>query len=477
MMLKTRVETGLISLTILTCIVVFVYWFLHNPTKDLSISLPGMDNRPAIADGASENIKIGASFMSYTTRVSDLKGSWTRFRGADFDNINKEKIPLINSWGAGPDILWEVELGEGHAAPVIQNGKAYVLDYVEARNTDALRCFSLETGEELWSRWYLVKVKRNHGMSRTVPAITEKYLVTMGPRCHVMCVNPETGDLLWGKDLVKEYGTEIPFWYTGQCPIIVDDVVILAPGGSSLLIGVDCATGEVLWETPNPDKWQMSHSSIMPMTFEGKKMYVYFAVGGIVGISAEGVDVGKILWKTNAFAPNVIAPSPVMLGNGKFYATAGYGAGAALFQLKKTGDTYSVQHLQTYKPSEGIASEQQTPILYKGRMFSIAPKDAGGLRSEFLCVDPNNPKNILWTSGKTDRFGLGPYIMADNKFFILNDDGTLTIAKVNLNSYEFLDKAKIMDGQDAWGPFALADGYLLMRDSKKMVCINIRAKN
>lgn len=477
MMLKTRVETGLISLTILTCIVIFIYWFLHNPTKDLSISLPGMDNRPALAEGASENVKIGASFMSYTTHVSGLKGSWTRFRGADFDNINKEKIPLINSWGAGPDILWEVELGEGHAAPVIQNGKAYVLDYVEARNTDALRCFSLETGEELWSRWYLVKVKRNHGMSRTVPAITEKYLVTMGPRCHVMCVDPETGDFLWGKDLVKEYGTEIPFWYTGQCPIIVDDVAILAPGGSSLLIGVDCATGEVLWETPNPDKWQMSHSSIMPMTFEGKKMYIYFAVGGIVGISAEGADVGKILWKTNAFAPNVIAPSPVMLGNGKFYATAGYGAGAALFQLKKTGDTYSVQHLQTYKPSEGIASEQQTPILYKGRMFSIAPKDAGGLRSEFLCVDPNNPKNILWTSGKTDRFGLGPYIMADNKFFILNDDGTLTIAKVNLNSFEFLDKAKIIDGQDAWGPFALADGYLLMRDSKKMVCINIRAKN
>ncbi|MBU1013959.1 MAG: PQQ-like beta-propeller repeat protein [Bacteroidetes bacterium] len=477
MMLKTRVETGAISLAILTCIVVFVYWFLHSPTKDLSMSLPGMDNRPALADGASENIKIGASFMNYTTQSSNLKGSWTRFRGADFDNINKEKIPLINSWGNGPDILWEVELGEGHAAPVIQNGKAYVLDYVEERNTDALRCFSLETGEELWSRWYLVKVKRNHGMSRTVPAITEKYLVTMGPRCHVMCVDPETGDLLWGKDLVKEYGTEIPFWYTGQCPIIVDDVVILAPGGSSLLIGVDCATGEVLWETPNPDKWQMSHSSIMPMTFEGKKMYVYFAVGGIVGISAEGPDIGKILWKTNAFAPNVIAPSPVMLGNGKFYATAGYGAGAALFQLKKTGDTYSVQHLQTYKPSEGIASEQQTPILYKGRMFSVAPKDAGGLRNEFLCVDPNNPKNILWTSGKTDRFGLGPYIMADNKFFILNDDGTLTIAKVNLNSFEFLDKAKIIDGQDAWGPFALADGYLLMRDSKKMVCINIRAKN
>ena len=476
-MLKSRIETGVIFITILAALTVFVYWFLYNPTQDLSVNLPGMDNRPALADGASENIKIGASFMSYASHSSELKGSWTRFRGADFDNINKEKVPLIDNWGDGPKILWDVELGEGHAAPVIYNGKAYVLDYVEERHTDALRCFSIETGEELWSRWYMVKIKRNHGMSRTVPAITDKYLVTMGPRCHVMCVDPETGDLLWGKDLVKEYGTEIPFWYTGQCPIIVDDVAILAPGGSTLLIGVDCATGEVLWESPNPDNWQMSHSSIMPMTFEGKKMYVYFAVGGVCGISAEGEDIGQILWKTNQFAPNVIAPSPVILENGRIYVTAGYGAGAAVFQLSENAGVYSVSLEQTYKPKDGIASEQQTPIYYQDRMFSVLPKDAAGMRNQFVCVDPREPQNILWTSGKANRFGLGPYMIADDKFFILNDDGTLTIARLSLNAFELLDKTRIIEGHDAWGPFALADGYLLMRDSKKMLCIDIRAKN
>lgn len=476
-MLKGRLEISIILLTILTGLTVFVYWLLYNPTTDLSISLPGLDNRPALAEGATENVIIGASFMNYATHESELTGKWPRFRGADFDNINKENIPLIDNWSEGPDILWEVELGDGYAAPVIFNGKAYVLDYVEERNTDALRCFSLETGEELWSRWYMVKVKRNHGMSRTVPAITDKYLVTMGPRCHVMCVDPETGDMLWGKDLVKEYGTEIPFWYTGQCPIIVDDVAILAPGGSSMMIGVDCATGDVLWETPNPDNWQMSHSSIMPMTFKGKKMYVYFAVGGILGISAEGDDIGQILWKTRAFSPNVVAPSPVVFENGRIYLTAGYGAGGALLQLSKTANTFNVEMLESYKPKDGIASEQQTPLVYKGRMFGVLPKDAAGLRNQFVCVDPNEPQNILWTSGKENRFGLGPYMIADNKFWILNDDGTLTIARVNLNSFELLDKKRVIEGHDAWGPFALADGYLLMRDTDRMVCINVKAKN
>ncbi len=465
----------LVVLGVFIALSILLYWLAYNPVTDLSVSLPGMDNRPEGGAADGEVVTIGASFMKYADHSSRLTGKWTRFRGADFDNINKENIPLIDNWSGGPKILWEHDLGEGHAAPVIYNGKVYVLDYVESRRTDALRCFSLETGEELWSRWYLVKIKRNHGMSRTIPAITDKYLVTIGPRCHVMCVNPENGDMLWGIDMVKEYGTEVPFWYTGQCPLIVDDVVILAPGGSSLIIGVDCATGKVLWETPNPDNWQMSHSSIMPITFNGKKMYIYMAVGGIVGISAEGEDVGEILWKTTDFNPNVLASSPLVLDNGKFYVTAGYGAGAAVFQLQENAGNYAVKLLDKYKPKDGIASEQQTPIYYKGEVFGILPKDAAGNRNQLVCVDPANFQEFVWTSGKTHRFGLGPYVVADEKFFILNDDGTLTIAKVNLNQFEFLDEYRITEGHDAWGPLAIADGYLVMRDSKKMVCLNIKA--
>ena len=45
-----------------------------------------------------------------------------------------------------------------------------------------------------------------------------------------------------------------------QCPLIDRQTAVIAPGGRALMIGVDCATGEILWETPNPDGWKMSHS-------------------------------------------------------------------------------------------------------------------------------------------------------------------------------------------------------------------------
>lgn len=475
--MQNRTEKYILTSTIIIGIAIFGYWFFHNPVKNFSINLPGLDHRPLKDASADTLVVIGEKFKEYTTFTSSLTGKWPRFRGADIDNINKEKTKLIDSWGKdGPKILWKVELGEGHAAPAIYNGKVYLLDYDERKKNDALRCFSLETGAEIWRRWYSVSLKRNHGMSRTTPAMTDKYIVTIGPKCHVMCCNPQNGDLLWGIDLVKNYKVEVPLWYTGQCPLIDNDTAIIAPGGSSLMIGVDCATGKVAWETPNPDNWKMSHSSVIPMKFGGKKMYVYCAVGGMVGVSAEGSDKGKILWKSDKFKPSVIAPSPVNLNDGKIFMTAGYGSGGTLLQLIKEGSAFSVKVLQMYRPNDGVASEQQTPIFYNNFMFSIQPKDGGTTRNQLVCCNPNDCKTILWTSSKTDRYGLGPYIIADGKFFILNDEGTLTIAKVSTSKFIFLDKAKIIDGQDAWGPLAIADGKLLMRDSKQMVCIDIKAK-
>lgn len=474
-MITRKTSKYIIFFFALISIGVFVFWFVFNPVKNFKASIPGLDNRPKRTLDTNTTVKIGEKFIFLKNHTSTLTGKWPHFRGADFDNINKENIPLLDHFEKeGPSIVWRHTLGEGHAAAAIYNGKVYILDYNEAKKSDVLKCLVLETGEELWRRFYSVHIKRNHGISRTIPAVTDKYVVTIGPKGHVMCVNSTNGDYLWGIDLEKEYGTEIPFWNTGQCPLIDNDIAVIAPGGNSLIIGVDCKTGKVVWKTPNKGNWKMSHSSIMPMTFAGKKMYIYSAIGGICGVAADGKNAGKILWETKEFGPNVVAPSPLVLNDGRILITAGYGVGAILIKLVANGETFTVNVLQKYAPTDGVCSEQQTPLFYKGFIFAILPKDAGGRRNQFVCCKPTDCKNILWTSGKEIRFGLGPYIIADNKFFILDDDGTLTIAEANTSKFVLLSKTKIIDGQDAWGPFAIADGFLIMRDSKEMLCLNIK---
>lgn len=456
-------------------LLVLAWWIFSSPRVAVAISEPGMDNRAA-PTSANEMIKIGEFFERFFNNNASLNDTWPRFRGEDFDNVKKSGKALIDQFGNDPKIQWTVDLGEGHAGPAVYKGLVYVIDYDEEKQADMLRCFDLQNGREVWRRWYEVRIKRNHGMSRTIPAVTEKFILTIGPRSHAMCLDRKSGDMLWGLNIEKEYQTEVPFWYTGQCPMIDDGAAIIATGGKSILIAVDCATGEILWETPNTDKLKMSHSSIMPWTLNGTKMYVYSAVGGVVGIAADGPEAGSVLWKSLKWGCSVVAPSPVCLPNGTLFLTAGYGAGSMVFQVRQTEGGWSVEKMYEYKPKDGLASEQQTPVVHEGLVYGIMPKDGGKLRNQFICVDPSDFRQPVWSSGKTHRFGLGPYMIADNKFFILNDDGTLSIAKPGREGFVLMDQVKVFEGHDAWAPLAIADGYLLLRDDRTMICMNISEK-
>lgn len=473
---KTLNLVTVLGVTLLS--VIFLTWWLqYNPVADFVESIPGMDNRPETMSTDEAAVDIGAYFTSFEGVPSQILGNWPRFRGPNFDNISRENIKLADNWDeSGPNLLWSVDLGEGHAGPAVANGRVYILDYDEEERADILRCFSLDDGQEIWRRGYKLFVKRNHGMSRTIPAVTDQYVVTIGPKCHVMCVDALTGDFIWGLDLVKDFGAEVPLWYTGQCPLIDNSVAILAVGGKSLIIGVDCETGEVVWETPNPKNLKMSHSSILPYTIHGKKLYLYSAIGGIVGISAEADTIGEMLFESSVWNPNVIAPSLVYLGDGRIFAAAGYGAGSTMLRLHRENGSFSVENLQTLKPDEGLTSEQQTPIYHQGHLFAILPKDAGPRRNQFVCYHPDDCSKMVWNSGKTNRFGLGPYIVADGKFFIMSDDGVLTVLKVSTREYVQLAQAKVLDGVDAWAPMALVNGRLLARDSRRLVCLDVRAQ-
>ncbi|MFQ5808347.1 MAG: PQQ-binding-like beta-propeller repeat protein [Armatimonadota bacterium] len=396
--------------------------------------------------------------------VVALPGAWPRFRGANFDNISTETTALARSWGpGGPARLWSVQLGEGYAAPAVLNGRVYVLDYDRVAKADTLRCFALADGREVWSQSYPVEVKRNHGMSRTVPAVTNKHVLTLGPKCHVLCADAVTGAVYWRMDLVAQFGTKVPGWYAGQCPLIDGNRAILAPGGSALLVAVDLASGSVVWETPNPHGWQMTHSSVMPMTFDGQRMYVYCASGGVVGVSASD---GSILWETPDWTVSTAnVPSPVVVGDGRIFLSGGYNSGAMMLRLGKAGGKIVPEILYRLKPNV-FGSQQQTPILYKDHIYGLTPN------RQLTCI--NLDGDLLWTSGRTKRFGQGPYLIAGGMLYVLSEDGELALVEPTPAGYQELARAKILNGPEAWGPMAIAGGRLLARDFTNMVCLDVR---
>lgn len=453
---------------------IIVGWHVYAPRRGLAIQAPGADNRPAGLERKVDDVVIGEFFMKYEEEApSTLTGKWSNFRGAETTNIIKTSETILTNGDDYP-VLWSVETGEGHAAPVIYNGRVYFLDYNEQLSSDALRCFSLETGKELWRRWYRVPMKRNHGFSRTVPSIGEGYIITIGPEAHVMCCDPLTGDMKWSLDMKKEYKTGVPFWYTGQCPLVENGVVVLAPAGEeTLLAGVDCLTGEVRWTTPNAPGYTMSHSSVMPMVLHGKRTFVYIGVGGVCGVSAEEGDIGALLWHTGKWQPSVVAPSPLQISQNQLFMVAGYGTGGALLQVDRSGNTWTATVKEQYKPNAGLSSEQQTPLFYNGMIISVMPKDGGANRERLVCYSPTDLHTPVWISAADERFGLGPYAIINNNLFVFKDDGELYVYEIGRQSMKLLKKQRLMDGADAWGPLAYADGMLIVRDAHNVKCIKI----
>lgn len=467
---------------LLTAVLTFApLYYLSSRPVDLpgvELRVPGQDSLPPEGRVNYSSVRIGEFLQKFSEGFSsDMNGSWPGFRGPETRNVSTEKIALLDSFSdQGPPVLWRIALGEGHAAPAIHRGRFFLMDYLEKEKADALRCFSLLDGKELWRRFYRIDIKRNHGYSRTVPAVNDDCVVAVGPMGHVMAVEVETGRMLWSMDLINRFKGTVPQWYTGQCPLIDENRVILAPGGDdALLLAVDLRSGEILWQTPNPQRLKMSHASIVPMTHNGVKMYVYSALGGMVGVRADGPEAGEVLWQIPDWGATVVAPSPVILPGGRIFQSAGYGAGSILVKLSGDRPPFSAGIEKRYNPRQGLATEQQTAIFYDNVLFGILPKDSGTRRMMLVAALPEDPTSYLFDGDVNLRFGLGPLLVADGKFFALADDGHLSLLTFSGREFKRHGHSKVMPGVDAWGPLAIADGLLLLRDSTSLACVDLTA--
>lgn len=451
-------------------------WMNDTPSLNLATRLTDFEaeTRAGTLGGTKEAIDLTGELTWLADPVETSSAAWPHFRGTDYQNMVGSTTKLAESWGsAGPPVLWQMPLSEGHAGVGVWNGLVYLLDYDEEAEGDSLRCFDLGTGEEYWHRGYSSPAKRNHGVSRTVPAINEDFIVTVGPNCHAVCVERKTGEFRWGIDMEAEFGTEVPLWYTGQCPVIYGDQAILAPVGKEVLMtGIDLASGEVRWETPALPNWKMSHASIIPMKLLGKETFVYCADGGVAGVSAEPEDLGTLLWQSPVWSHSVTSPSPVRVDDQRIFVTAGYGGGSMMLGLREANGIIEVDNLIELS-RKVFGCEQQTPLFYKGHIFGILPADASALKGQFVCL--NTAGEIVWNSGKQHRFGIGPFLIADDKTLLLDDDGTLTMLKASLTGYEQLAQFPVLHGHSAWAPMALVDGKLLLRDSKNLACLDLSA--
>jgi len=202
----------------------------------------------------------------------------------------------------------------------------------------------------------------------------------------------------------------------------------------------------------------------MAATLAGTRQYVYNNLFGTVGVDAAD---GSLLWH-HPFKFNVaVAPSPLPLDDDRVLITAGYDAGGAILRIGHDGDSWHVEEVVALPPRLWN-SEIHTPIFHDGHIFSVGRLKRGLL----TCLDDEG--RLVWTSEGASAFEMGGYLLADGMLFVLEGKtGVLRLVEATPEGYRELAKAQVLSGHDVWGPPALSDGKLVVRDMSRMVCLDV----
>jgi outer membrane protein assembly factor BamB len=410
-------------------------------------------------------LRIAITFVA--AAVAAHAADWPQFRGPLRDNISKE-TGLLRQWpAAGPKVLWTVPVGPGYAGAAIVAGRVYYNDYDEAKAEWSVVCRSLADGKELWRYKETRRIRPNHAITRTVPATDGRFVFSMDQKCGLHCLDARTGKRLWYKDLVTEYKTRIPPWYNGQNPLIESDRVVIATGGDAVMVAFEKATGKEIWRTPNTANVLLSHVSVMPAMLGGVKQYLYSTLDGLFGVAARE---GKLLWSHPRKFNVAAAPSPIAIDSERVFATGPYDSGSIMIRVRNQGGAFKTEPVFDMKNNEWN-SEVHTPVISNGHFFAVGKKKRG----LFTCL--NFDGKPVWDSEGKAAFELGSFLLADGMFFALEGKtGMLRLLEANTAGYKELARAQVLGGEEVWGPMALSDGKLVLRDLSKMVCIDVRGK-
>jgi outer membrane protein assembly factor BamB len=391
-----------------------------------------------------------------------LADDWPQFMGPRGDGISAEKN-LLQAWPAGgPKVLWRIPLGPGYGGAAVRGGEVFVLDRVDEQK-DVLRCLDLETGRELWSFAYDAPGRISHDGSRSTPAVTETHVYAVGPFGQFHCLDRRTRQVVWKKNLLTDYGARKPRWAVAQSPVLYQDTVVVAPQSDTVgLAAFDQVTGAERWHSGPIGA--MAYVTPKLVTVGEVDQFVALSTGGVAGVSARD---GEVLWRYAHYC-KIPIPNVTDLGEGRLLVTGGYKAGSAMIQLARGGGAWQVEEVARI---EEIGGHCHPGLVYRNHVYLLC--NINERRDGFVCFDADG--KLLWQTKRDPDLDKGGSILTGDGLIYIMDGakGELHIVKPSPAGFESLDKAKLLEGREIWGPLALANGRLLIRDQSQMKCVSL----
>ena len=380
----------------------------------------------------------------------------TPWRGPSSNGIYPDK-GLLNEWPAeGPEILWFFEeLGKGHSSPVPLGEYIYATGMIESTGY----LFKLDlNGKMIYRAEYGPEFAESYYGTRGSPVIAGDRIYIISGKGHLYCLRERDGEEVWSVDMVKEYGGRMPRWGYNETVSIDGDVLYCTPGGrKSNVLALNRQNGSLIWSCEGKGE---SSAYCSPLLFShgGRKILATHTTSHLLGIDAA---TGTLLWdqsQTNTYS--VHANTPIYYEGGLLYFS-GYGKGAGKLDLNGDGTAAK----PAWKNS-GFDSRVGGAVIVDGYLYG-----AGDNSRAFKCINWSTGDTVY-----TDlEISKGNIISADGKLYCYTERGELALVNPNPHKFELVSKTKVDKGSEQhWAHPAIHRGVLYLRHGKSLITYQIK---
>lgn len=388
--------------------------------------------------------------FSTANSQTNTPDGWTQFRGLHRTGKSNEKITL-NKSDVKAELVWKNEMGSAISEIVISGEKIYTMyshKIDSLSGFEYIAAFNKNTGEQIWRTMVDSIYIENDGWGdgpRSTPAIDENNIYSLSGNGNLSANSKKNGELLWEKDLVKEFGSVRPRWGFSTSPVIVGDKLVMEVGGTDerAFIAFDKNNGNVIWAH---GRGNATFNSPLFTSFNGQEQLI-FANGPF--ISSYNLN-GDTLW-TYRLPFSAHIAMPLKIDSDKlFFSNVGRG-----FIILKVENNKAVEVLK----GNSMKNDFMTCVYHDGYIYGF---HIAALR----CISAETGE-VKWSKR---GFGKGSLMMVDDKLIVLSDKGKLAIVEAYTEAYTELISLQAVKGSIAWTSPSYHQDRVYVRNQNEIAC-------
>ncbi len=407
--------------------------------------------------------------------------NWPDWRGINRDGTWAEPglVEKFDSEELVPK--WSVSIGSGYSGPTVSNGKIYVTDLIKRPSqTEGVLCFDEETGIKLWEFRYpcdYTGIGYPAGPRASVVLVNEKAF-SLGTMGNLFCFDAAKGNVIWQKDLNKEYEIRMPTWGISATPLVIDDKIILQISGSNnaCVIALNKDTGEEIWRNLEDIA---AYSAPIIIEKNGVQVVVVWTENSVSGLNPE---TGEIYWRIPWDVGSGMSIATPVFYKDHIFMSCFY-SGSLLLKLNNnytSAEKVWQRSGESERKTDALHCVMNTPVIIEGFIYGV---DSYG---ELRCLEFATGDRV-WedlTAVKKDRWANIHFVQNENKTWMFNEQGELIISELSPKGFNEISRTKIIEPTNeqlprgvTWSHPAFANKHIFVRNDNLMVCIDLTKKD